>query len=223
MNTFEEKINSKLQFVEQMKDLLSKVDVACVFARSKSMKYLLDDIKLEEPFFKDMRVCLLIFGTIVAGVAAAANFGWLSVPQWYGIVMASLIAVPLSYYGIKSLSFRKHNERAKKAGMLIFANADQEASAVTKMRIIDACEAEGLSQPHLDALKGLANHSGIPQGWWKSAAQLIDGYQKSMCEITNKQQKNDQEHQAQQRLSSIPVMTETVQQQAQNDPKRFFV
>lgn len=177
-------LESPMTYLEKMTDLLSKVDAACVFARSKAMGHLLENV--EHPS-GTLRGEIMGAGTtigVMGSLIAAATFGWLDPRLAAFLCGGSILLVPVIYVFTKFSQLENYRKEAQRAGVCVMKNADQSPTAVTKMRIIDAYEYWDFPQEQLAVLKSLAQRDDIPAGWWQSAAQLINRYQEYNLEST---------------------------------------
>lgn len=210
--------------VKNISDLMSKVDAACTFARSQSMKRLLNYLEHPNGTVKGvvMMTALSIGGVALGGIAA--GFEWLPGHISGALSAVSIFGIPLSYVAINLSRFERYKKQAQDSGVCVMKNADQPATAVVKMRIIDAYESCNVSAEQLTMLKSLAQREDIPAGWWESAAQLIKQYQED-------QKANDEARTAQQRLAAlstvsvavIPNNIDTCEKIQQKEPPRLMV
>ena len=193
--------------IEKLSDLMSKVDGACVFARSKSMKGLLKS--LEHPGGTPQAIFLmtvLAIGGFMLG-AFSDIYEWLPAYIAGIIATSSVFGVPIAYLTIKMLQAERYNKQATAAGVWAMKDADQPATAVTKMRIIDAYEALQIPSEQLALLKALAQRNDIPAGWWESAAKLLEQYKKEQLESARQQTANEEVRAAEQRLATLSTVS----------------
>lgn len=190
-----------MTYLEEMTNLLSKVDAACVFARSKTMQRLLED--LEPPNETKMTIVAVIMFSAVAVVIAAGVFLGLSAETIGVLVPSALFAVFMTDILVKVSQIQRYEKQAQEAGVCVIKGADKPATAVTKMRIIDAYEHWNFPQEQLTMLKSLAQREDIPAGWWRSAAQLIDRYRKAHLESRRQEKFNEEALHAEKRLASL--------------------
>lgn len=189
--------------IEKLSDLMSKVDAACVFARSKSMKGLLKSLKHPGGTIQGvlLTITVAIGGFALGGIAA--GFEWLPSEIAAAVSASFVFGAPIAYVTIKTLQAERYNKQATAAGVWAMKDADQPATAVTKMRIIDAYEALNISSKQLALLKSLAQRNDIPAGWWESAAQLLEQYKEEQLESARQQKANEDARAAEQRLAAL--------------------
>ena len=211
--------------VKNISDLISKVDAACTFARSQSMKRLLNYLEHPNGTIKGaVMITALSIGGFALG-AITAGFEWLPGHIAGALSAVSIFGIPLSCVAINALRFERDKKQANASGICAMKNADRPPTAVTKMRIIDAYEACNVAAEQLTTLKSLAQRENIPAGWWESAAQLIKQYQED-------QKANDEAHTAQQRLAALSTVSvaslhtqnmDAWAETRQTDPPRLMV
>lgn len=211
--------------VKNISDLMSKVDAACVFARSQSMRRLLNYLEHPNGTVKGvaMITALSIGGFALGGVAAGLE--WLPGNIAAALSAVSIFGVPLSCVAINLWRFERYKKQAQDSGICVIKNADQPPTAVVKMRIIDAYESCNVSAEQLTMLKSLAQREDIPAGWWENAAQLIKQYQED-------QKASDEVRTAQQRLAALSTVSvapihaqnmDACSKTRQTDPPRLMV
>ena len=211
--------------VKNITDLMSKVDAACTFARSQSMRHLLNYLEHPNGTVKGvaMITALSIGGFALGGIAAGLE--WLPGHIAGALSAVSIFGIPLSCVAINLWRFERYKKQAQSSGVCVIKNADQPPTAVVKMRIIDAYESCNVSAEQLTMLKSLAQREDIPAGWWESAAQLIKQYQED-------QKANDEARTAQQRLAALSTVSvasihtqnmDTCAKTRQTDPPRLMV
>lgn len=218
--------------VKNISDLMSKVDAACVFARSKTMGRLMKNIEHPNGTFVStvLVVGLAATGFVLGGVAA--SLGWLPGGVAGALSATSIFGVPLFAMSVKMLLLKRWEKQANAAGVCIMKNADQPPTAVTKLRIIDAYESLNISAEQHAMLKSLAQRGDIPAGWWETVSKLIEQCREDNLERIRQQKEHEDVHNAEQRLAALSTVSvasihtqnmDTCAKTRQTDPPRLMV
>lgn len=208
--------------VKNITDLIANVDVACVFARSKTMKRLLRD--LEHPSDSAILPAILGIGGIVWG-GVATGFGWLS-PDAAAVLSASgsFVAV-FGCVMIRMSRFERYKKQAQESGVCVINGANENASATIKMNAIDEC-GKILPPEQMDVLKAIAKREDVPLGWWQNVTETVREYHAHTIKKHNEHNIFLSEQRAQERLASlstVAVAQPSCTASQHKDPKRLMV
>lgn len=218
--------------VKNISDLMSKVDAACTFARSQSMRHLLNYLEHPNGTVKGLAMitALSIGGFALGGVAAGLE--WLPGNIAAALSAVSIFGVPLSCVAINLWRFERYKKQAQDSGICVIKNADQPPTAVTKLRIIDAYESLNISAEQHAMLKSLAQRGDIPAGWWETVSKLIEQCREDNLERIRQQKEHEDVHNAEQRLAALSTVSvasihtqnmDTCAKTRQTDPPRLMV
>ena len=212
-------------YIKKMTELLSKVDAACVFARSKNMARLTRHLDHPNgtPTLQGIAITLGVGGFVLGGVCASLNWVQPGIAAAWSV--GSGMFIPLTFMVINTSRLERCKKQAQAAGVCVMKGANENASATIKMNILDECE-KIVPPEQIDALKKIAQRDDVPLGWWQNMAETVREYQENKIKQHNDHNTFLSEQRAQERLASlstVAVAQSSCTAIQDKDPKRLIV